>query len=51
MMIALIFAAILIAVSSASFVLVQRKYRLVHKAASWHEALLSAEAGVELAFI
>ena len=49
LMIALTFAAVLIAISSASFVIVQRKYRLVHQAASWHEALLSAEAGVELA--
>jgi hypothetical protein len=49
LIIALTFAAILIAVSSASFIIVQRKYRLVHQAAAWHEALLSAEAGVELA--
>ena len=49
LMIALTFAAVLIAISSASFVIVQRKYRLVHQAASWHEALLSAEAGIELA--
>jgi hypothetical protein len=49
LMIALTFAAILVAISSASFIIVQRKYRLVHQAASWHEALLSAEAGIELA--
>ena len=48
-MIALAFAAVLIAVSASSFNIVQRKYRLVHQAASWHEALLSAEAGIELA--
>jgi hypothetical protein len=49
LMIALTFAAVLVAISSASFFIVQRKYRLVHQAASWHEALLSAEAGIELA--
>jgi hypothetical protein len=48
-MISLAFAAVLVAVSAASFTIVQRKYRLVHQAASWHEALLSAEAGIELA--
>jgi len=49
LMISLAFAAVLIAVSAASFTIVQHKYRLVHQAASWHEALLSAEAGIELA--
>jgi hypothetical protein len=49
LMISLAFAAVLVAVSAASFTIVQQKYRLVHQAASWHEALLSAEAGIELA--
>lgn len=49
LVIALAFAAVLITLSSASFMLVQRKYRLISQAASWRRALLSADAGVELA--
>lgn len=49
LLLTLMIAIILAALAGTSFRLLQEKYRLVHQAASWQEALLSAEAGVDLA--
>jgi hypothetical protein len=46
---ALASVAILASIGATSFVYLQRKYRSVHQVAAWQEALLSAEAGVDLA--
>ena len=49
LVISLVFAGTLAAVGAASLVVLQGKYRALHQAASWQEALLSAEAGMDLA--
>lgn len=46
---ALASVAILASIGATSFVYLQQKYRSVHQVASWQEALLSAEGGVDLA--
>lgn len=46
-MMALSCAAVLAAMGGATFMVVQSKFRVVHQAASWDQALLSAEGGVE----
>lgn len=46
-MMALSCAAVVAAIGGAAFMVVQSKFRIVHQAASWDQALLSAEAGVE----
>ena len=49
MLVALIFLGILMAVGGATFVAVQGRYRQVHQNATWQEALLAAESGIDLA--
>lgn len=49
LIIALTMVAVLASLGAATFVYINDRYRVVHDAASWHEALHSAEAGVELA--
>ena len=46
-MMALSCALIVAGIGGASFMVVQSKFRVVHQAASWDQALLSAEGGVE----
>lgn len=48
-MLSLIFAGILTAVGASALYMLQNKYRTITQAASWQEALLSSESGVELA--
>ncbi len=48
-MMALLFAIVLSAVGGVSYRILQNSYRRVHQTASWKEALLTAEAGVDLA--
>ena len=49
MLVALIFLGILMAVGGATFLAVQSRYRQVHQNATWQEALLAAESGIDLA--
>lgn len=49
MVVALMFLAILMAVGGATFLSVQGRYRQVHQNATWQEALLAAESGIDLA--
>lgn len=49
LMVALITVAVLISLGSASFLVINNKYRAVHQAASWQEALLTAEGGIDMA--
>lgn len=49
LVIALLFAGVLIAMGAASFMVINNKYTVVHQAASWQEALLTADAGVDMA--
>jgi hypothetical protein len=49
MVMALFFTAILTIVGAISFGVIQQRYRQVHQTASWHEALLAAEAGIDIA--
>jgi hypothetical protein len=49
LMMSLIMIGVLIALGAASFMTINNRYRVVHQAASWQEALLTAEAGVDLA--
>lgn len=49
LMIALMFAVILTAIAGTGFRILQDRYHLFFQAASWQEALLSAEAGIDLA--
>ena len=46
-MMALSCAVVVAGIGGASFMVVQSKFRVVHQAASWDQALLSAEGGVE----
>ncbi len=46
-MMALSCALVIAGIGSATFMVVQSKFRAVHQAASWDQALLSAEGGVE----
>lgn len=48
-LLSLLFAAVLIAVTAGAFVVVQNRFRVVHQAAAWEESLLAAEAGVDFA--
>ena len=47
--IALAFLGILLGVGGVTFSIVQSRYRQAHQNASWQEALLAAEAGIDLA--
>ena len=49
MLIALLFLGILMAVGGSTFLVVQNRYRQVHQNATWQEALLAAESGIDLA--
>lgn len=49
LVVALLLAGVLIAIGAASFSVVNNKYAVVHQAASWQEALLTADAGVDMA--
>lgn len=49
MVMALLFTTILIIGGGITFAVIQNRYRLVHQTASWQEALLAAEAGVDIA--
>src|SRR5687767_14720085 len=46
---AMLCAAILLGLGSSAFRILQTRYQVVHQAASWKEALLTAEGGVEMA--
>jgi hypothetical protein len=48
LVIALIMVAVLVSLGVAAFIVINDKYRVVHQASSWQEALHSAEAGVEI---
>ncbi len=48
LLVALISVGILMALGATSFTVINNKYRVVHQAASWQEALLSADAGIEV---
>ena len=48
-LVALMFLGILMAVGGATFLAVQSRYRQVHQNATWQEALLAAESGIDLA--
>jgi hypothetical protein len=49
LVIALILIAVVAALGAATYMVLNNKYRVVHQAASWQEALLTAEAGVDMA--
>ncbi len=49
MLVALMFLGILIAVGASTFLVVKNRYRQVHQNATWQEALLAAESGIDLA--
>src|SRR5687768_15566404 len=49
MVMALFFTAILAAAGAITFGVIQNRYRQVHQTASWQEALLAAEAGIDIA--
>src|SRR6187200_1430382 len=49
LIISLIFLGVLMALGGVTFTYLQNRYRQVHQTASWQEALLAAEAGVDLA--
>ena len=49
LLISMIFLGVLMAVGGATFTMIQHRYRQVHQNATWQEALLAAEAGVDLA--
>ena len=49
LLVALMFLGILMAVGGATFLAVQSRYRQVHQNATWQEALLAAESGIDLA--
>ncbi len=46
---ALITTAILTILGTTSFVVIQNRFKLAHQTAAWQEALLPAEAGIDLA--
>lgn len=48
-LVALMFLGVLMAVGGATFLAVQSRYRQVHQNATWQEALLAAESGIDLA--
>ena len=48
LILSLISAAVLGSLAGTAFVVIQSKYRVVHQANSWKEALLTAEGGVEI---
>lgn len=49
LILSLIFIGVLISLGVSSFIVINNKYRAVYQAASWHEALLTAEAGIDTA--
>src|SRR5262245_3631523 len=49
LVVALITIGALAALGAATYLVLNNKYRVVHQAASWQEALLTAEAGVDMA--
>ena len=48
-LLALVFTGILLGVGGVTIAVVQSRYRQVHQNASWQEALLAAEAGIDVA--
>ncbi|EDY18758.1 hypothetical protein CfE428DRAFT_3795 [Chthoniobacter flavus Ellin428] len=46
---ALVFVGILLGIGSVTISVLQSRYRQVHQNASWEEALLTAEAGIDIA--
>lgn len=46
---ALVCSATILAVGTVTYSLIQSKYRSIHQTASWKEALLTAEGGIEMA--
>jgi hypothetical protein len=49
LVISLIMIGIVASLGAATYIFLNNKYRVVHQAASWQEALLTAEAGVDMA--
>lgn len=49
MLVALFFTAILTIAGGITFAVIQNRYRQVHQTASWQEALLASESGVDIA--
>ncbi len=49
LLISLVFLAILFAAGAVTFNLLQNRYRQVHQTATWQEALLASEGGIDLA--
>lgn len=49
LLISLVFLAILFAAGGVTFNLLQNRYRQVHQTATWQEALLASEGGIDLA--
>jgi hypothetical protein len=49
LIVALIMIGIVASLGAATYMVLNNKYRVVHQAASWQEALLTAEAGVDMA--
>ena len=48
LVVALIMIGIVASLGAATYMVLNNKYRVVHQAASWHEALLTAEAGIDM---
>ena len=49
LLVAVFFVGILAAAGAVTFGILQNRYRQVHQTASWQEALLAAEAGIDIA--
>src|SRR3954470_12423639 len=49
LVISLIFLTVLFAAGGVTFTILQNRYRQVHQNATWQEALLASESGVDLA--
>ena len=49
LLVALMFLGILMGIGGATFLVVQSRYRQVHQNATWQEALLASESGIDLA--
>src|SRR6266853_3090886 len=49
LLLAVIFLGVLMAIGGVTFTFLQNRYRQVHQTASWQEALLASEAGIDLA--
>lgn len=49
LLLSLMYLGILMALAGVTFSILQNRYRQVHQIAAWHEGLLAAESGVDLA--